>query len=144
MYIYILFLITSIFTFSCSYESEKKLHGINKINILEISIKNGKTTKSELISKLGPPSIKNPYTKNVHYYISQELKRNISKKDDLIKTIILEVIYDEDNIVRESNLAENKESKFSMNEDLQDNNYQTRTRFNFFKEIFDNMRRRNN
>ena len=62
----------------------------------------------------------------------------------MIKTIILEVIYDEDNIVRESNLAENKESKFSMNEDLQDNNYQTRTRFNFFKEIFDNMRRRNN
>ena len=143
MYIYILFLLTSIFTFSCSYELEKKSHGTNKLNILEIELESGKTSKNDVITILGPPSIKNPYTKNVHYYVSQELKRNISKKDDLTKTIILEVIYDDKNILKDSYIIENKGSTFTINESLEDNFYQSRTRFNIFKEIFDNMRRRN-
>tara|TARA_B100001741_G_C15999504_1_gene345935 strand:- start:81 stop:515 length:435 start_codon:yes stop_codon:yes gene_type:complete len=144
MYIYILLFLTSIFTFSCSYDLEKKSQGTNRINLLEIDVKQGITTKKEIISKLGPPSIKNPYANNIHYYISQDLQKNISKKDALITTIILEVTYNKKNLVKSSYRIETKGSDFKINEDIKDNNVVSRTRFNLFREILNNMRRRNN
>ena len=143
MYKYILLLTTLIFTFSCSYDLETKSQGTNKLNLIGIKLEKGVSTKSDIISKLGPPSIKSPYKINVHYYIAQDLKKNVSEKDELINTIILEIIYNDKDIVKSTSLVESKGTSFSINENLTDNITESRTRFNLFREILNNMRRRN-
>ena len=143
MYKYILLLTTLIFTFSCSYDLETKSQGTNKLNLIGIKLEKGVSTKCDIISNLGPPSIKSPYKNNVHYYIAQDLKKNVSEKDELINTIILEIIYNDKDIVKSTSLVESKGTSFSINENLTDNDTESRTRFNLFREILNNMRRRN-
>ena len=59
MYIYIILIITSFFLSTCSFdtknifEPETNNIGANKLDILDLKIKKGKTNKSYIIEKLG-------------------------------------------------------------------------------------------
>ena len=55
-----------------------------------------------------------------------------------INTIILEIIYNEKDIVKSTSLVESKGTSFSINENLTDNITESRTRFNLFREILNN------
>ena len=94
MFTKLLVLFITLFILSCGVKIDDITHGTNKLNLVEIKITKGVTTKNHLISTLGPPSIKNPYKKNIVYYISQNMKRNITKRDTFKEVVILEIVFD--------------------------------------------------
>ena len=141
MFIKLLVFLATLFTFSCSMQSENINYGTNKLNLLKTKIIKGKTSINNLIYKLGPPSIRNPYKKNIVYYISQNMKKNIANKNSFNEMIILEVILDEKNIVSDYKLIKNdKLNLYDINQDV-DKNFKSRDKFNFFKDMLDSMRR---
>ena len=137
----LLVLFITLFILSCSVKIDDITHGTNKLNLVEIKITKGVTTKNHLISTLGPPSIKNPYKKNIVYYTSQNMKRNITKRDTFKEVVILEIVFDKNDIVIDYNLTKNKKVKeFIINEE-KDKYFKSRDKFNFFKDMLDSMRR---
>ena len=149
MYIYIILIITSFFLSTCSFdtknifEPETNNIGANKLDILNLKIKKGKTNKSYIIEKLGPPSIENPFNKNIIYYISQDMEHEIAKSNKIAKLVLLEITFDKNNYVENFQLVEKDEIKqFVLNDDEDRNLTNDRTTFNFIKNLLDNLRRK--
>ena len=149
MYIYIFLIITSFFLSTCSFDTKNLFEpetnniGANKLDILDLKIKKGKTNKSYIIEKLGPPSIENPFNKNIIYYISQDMEHEIAKSNKIAKLLLLEIIFDKNNYVENFLLVEkDKIKQFVLNDDEDRNLTDDRTSFNFIKNLLDNLRRR--
>ena len=143
MYIYIFLIITSFFLSSCSFQAEKTSIGTNKLDILNLKIKKGKTNKSHIIKKLGPPSVENPFNKNVIYYISQEMEQKVVKTNKIAKLVLLEITFDQNNYVKTFQLVQkDKIESFDLNNYEDRNLNQGRTSFNIIKTLLDNLRRR--
>ena len=149
MYIYIFLIITSFFISSCTFnteklfKAEKTIIGTNKLDILNLKIKNGETRKSYIIKKLGPPSTINPFNENIVYYISQDMEHEIAKSNKIAKLVLLEITFDKNNYVENFQLVEKDEIKqFVLNDDEDKNLIDDRTSFNFIKNLLDNLRRK--
>ena len=128
---------------SCSLKPEKIDSGTNALNILNFDIKEGITKRSDIIEILGPPSLKNPFNKNVDYYVSQQMIKKIGEQDQIQKIIILELQYDNNQLVENFNLTKKDNvEKFNLN-DLDDSRgFDDRKGFNILKTLMDNMRRK--
>lgn len=134
-----------IFLLSCSFQFNKEIvnHGSNLKSIDKIIINEGKTEKSFIINKLGPPSFTNPFNQKNVFYISQEMKKEIGKVNQFKEVGYLEIFYNENDKVIKFNY---KKDNLPYNTDLSklnDNSIaEDRTTFEFFKNIFSNLRRR--
>ena len=149
MYIYIFLIITSFFISSCTFnteklfKAEKTIIGTNKVDILNLKIKNGETRKSYIIKKLGPPSTINPFNENIVYYISQDMEHELGKTRKITKLVLLEIIFDKNHYVKNFQLVEkDKIKRFILNDNKDKKFSDNRTGFRFLKDILDNMRRK--
>ena len=149
MYIYIYLIITSFFISSCTFNTEKlfkvekTIIGTNKLDILNLKIKNGKTRKSYIVKKLGPPSTTNPFNENIIYYISQDMEHELGKTRKITKLVLLEIIFDKNDYVKSFQLVEKDKIKRFVLNDSKDNKFSdNRTGFRFLKDLLDNLRRR--
>ena len=130
---------------SCSFQFDKEIvnHGSNLKYIDKIMINEGKTEKSFIINKLGPPSFTNPFNQKNVFYIAQEMKKEIGKVNQFKQVIYLEIFYNENDKVTKYNY---KKDILPYNLDLSklnDNSIaEDRTTFEIFKNIFSNLRRR--
>ena len=131
---------------SCSFSFDKEIvnYGPNLKSFDKINIIKGKTSKSIIIKNLGPPSFVNPYDNKNVYYISQMMNKEIGKINQFQKATFLEIFYNESDKIVEFNYKNvdlpndttlSKLDDKSINED--------RTTFEFFKNIFSNLRRKN-
>ena len=149
MYIYIFLIITSFFISSCTFnteklfKAEKTIIGTNKLDILNLKIKNGETRKSYIIKKLGPPSTINPFNENIVYYISQDMEEELGKTGKITKLVLLEIIFDKNDYVKNFQLVEKDKIKRFVLNDSKDKNFSyDRTGFKILKNLLDNLRRR--
>ena len=94
---------------SCSFSFDKEIvnHGPDLKTFDKIDIIKGKTTKSFIIKKIGPPSFTNPYNYNNVFYISQEMKKEIGKVNQFQETNILEIFYNDNDKIIEFNFKIN-------------------------------------
>ena len=131
---------------SCSFSFDKEIvnYGPNLKSFEKINIIKGKTSKSLIIKNLGPPSFVNPYDNKNVYYISQKMNKEIGKVNQFQEASFLEIFYNESEKIIEFNYKNvnlpndttlSKLDDKSINED--------RTTFEFFKNIFSNLRRKN-
>ena len=131
---------------SCSFSFDKEIvnYGPNLKSFDKINIIKGKTSKSIIIKNLGPPSFINPYDNKNVYYISQKMNKEIGKVNQFQQASFLEIFYDDNDKIVEFNYKNvdlpndttlSKLDDKSINED--------RTTFEFFKNIFSNLRRKN-
>tara|TARA_Y100000022_G_scaffold189672_1_gene189151 strand:- start:538 stop:984 length:447 start_codon:yes stop_codon:yes gene_type:complete len=131
---------------SCSYSFDKEIvnYGPNLKSFDKINIINGKTSKSIIIKNLGPPSFINPYdTKNV-YYISQKMNKKIGKVNQFVNANFLEIFYNESDKVVKFNLKNVNLPNDIVLSELDDKPIsENRVTFELFKNIFSNLRRRN-
>ena len=117
MYTIILLLISTVFISNCGLTPEKVTSGTNKLAILNLNLKKGETRKSTVLKNLGPPSIENPFNKDVVYYISQQSKKDIGRDNQLEKITVLQITFNKKNIVKDYNLLDShKIDKFELNE----------------------------
>lgn len=149
MYIYIFLIITSFFISSCTFNTEKlfkvekTIIGTNKLDILNLKIKNGETRKSYIIKKLGPPSTINTFNENIVYYISQDMEHELGKTGKITKLVLLEIIFDKNDYVKNFQLVEkDKIKRFVLNDSKDKKISDNRTGFRFMKDLLDNLRRR--
>ena len=132
---------------SCSLQFDKEIvnHGSNLKSIDQNTINEGKTEKSFIINKLGPPSFINPFNQKNVFYISQEMKKEIGKVNQFNEVSYLEILYNENDKVIKFNY---KKDNLPLNIDLskldEKSLAEDRTAFEFFKNIFSNLRRTNN
>ena len=128
---------------SCSLKPERINSGTNALNILNFDIKEGITKRSDIIELLGPPSINNPFNKSVDYYVSQQMIKKVGEQDQIQKIIILELQYDNNQLVENFNLTKKDNvDSFDLN-DLEDSRgFDDRKGFNILKTLMDNMRRK--
>ena len=130
---------------SCSLQFDKEIvnHGSNLKSIDQNTINEGKTEKSFIINKLGPPSFINPFNQKNVFYISQEMKKEIGKVNQFNEVSYLEILYNENDKVIKFNY---KKDNLPLNVDLskldEKSLAEDRTAFEFFKNIFSNLRRR--
>ena len=144
MYTIILILISTIFISNCGLKPEKINSGTNKLAILNLNLKKGETKKSTIVNSLGPPSIENPFNKDVIYYISQESDKEIGKDNQLKKITLLRITFSKNNIVTNYNLVDSQEiEKFELNELEDEQEFESRRGFKIMKTLLDNMRRKN-
>ena len=131
---------------SCSYSFDKEIvnYGPNLKSFDKINIINGETSKSIIIKNLGPPSFINPYdTKNV-YYISQKMNKKIGKVNQFVNANFLEIFYNESEKVVKFNLKNVNLPNDIVLSELDDKPIsENRVTFELFKNIFSNLRRRN-
>ena len=135
-----------LFLVSCSLSFDKEiinygpdLKSFNKINIIK-----GKTSKSFIVKQLGPPSFTNPYNNKNVFYISQQMNKEIGKVNQFKEASILEIYYNENNIIIEYNYKkENLPNDINLSELDEKSFEENRTTFEFFKNILSNLRRRN-
>ena len=131
---------------SCSLPFDKEIvnYGSNFKSFSQINIKKGKTSKSYIIKKLGPPSFINPYNNKNVYYISQEMKKEIGKVNQFQKANFLEIFYDENQTVIEfTHKKENLSNDVSLSELDEKSLAEDRITFEVLRNIFSNLRRRN-
>ena len=117
-------------------------NGITTVKIKEIKIEPGKTSKNNLLKRYGPPVFESVFNKNTIYYVSHvSTYKNLSdrKTTDLI---VLEILLDQNNVVETVNkFDKNDVSNINIsNKKTLDNNDKS---IMFFKEIINNLRRRN-
>ena len=143
MDIRIIIIISMILLSSCSLKPERINSGTNALNILNFDIKEGITKRSDIIELLGPPSINNPFNKSVDYYVSQQMIKKVGEQDQIQKIIILELQYDNNQLVENFNLTKKDNvDSFDLN-DLEDSRgFDDRKGFNILKTLMDNMRRK--
>lgn len=130
---------------SCSLSFDKEIikYGPDLKSFDKIQIAKGKTSKSFIIKRLGPPSFTNPYNNNNVFYISQEMRKEIGKVNQFKEASILEIFYNENDKVIEFNYKkENLPNDISLSELDEKSIAEDRTTFEFFKNIFSNLRRR--
>ena len=144
MYTIILLLISTIFISNCVFKPEEITSGTNKLSIINLNLKKGETKKSTILKNLGPPSIENPFNKDVVYYISQESIKEIGRDNQLEKITVLQITFNKNNIVQNYNLVNSNEvDKFDLNELEDDQEFDSRRGFKIIKTLLDNMRRKN-
>ena len=141
MYFLRLILIFVVFlNVSCSETVQK--NGISNLKINQLKIIPGKTSKENLINKYGPPVFESIFNKNTVYYISQVSSYKNLDNRKTIKLVVYEVTLNEKNIVQRVNkYSENDAAniKISTQKTQDDNN----SSIMFFKDIINNLRRRN-
>ncbi len=144
MYTIILTLISTIFISNCGLKPEKINSGTNKLAILDLNLKKGETKKSTILNSLGPPSIENPFNKDVIYYISQESDKEIGGDNQLKKITLLQITFNKDNIVKNYNLVDSQQiEEFELNDLEEEQGFESRKGFKIMKTLIDNMRRKN-
>ena len=131
---------------SCSFSFDKEIINYGPIlkSFDKIDIKKGKTSKSFVIKKLGPPSFINPYDRKNVYYISQKMKKEIGNVNQFEEASFLEIFYNEKDKVIDFNFKkQNLPNNFSLSK-LNDKSIEDdRTSFEVLRNILSNLRRNN-
>ena len=131
---------------SCSLPFDKEIinYGPDLKSFNKIKIVKGETSKSFIIKQLGPPSFTNPYNKKNVFYISQKMNKEIGKVNQFQEASFLEIYYNENNKIIEY-YYKNEDLPNDINlSELDDKSIsENRTTFEFLKNIFSNLRRRN-
>ena len=139
-YLKLFLMLIIFFNISCSQTIQK--NGISNVKIKEIKIEPGKTSRKNLIDKYGPPVFESVFNRNTIYYISHTSSyKNFSDRKTK-KLIVFEVILDQKNLVLKVNKYNEKDAvniKISNKKTLDNKD----TSLMFFREIFNNIRRRN-
>ena len=131
---------------SCSFSFDKEIvnYGPDLKTFNKVDIIKGKTTKSFIIKKFGPPSFTNPYNNNNVFYISQEMKKEIGKVNQFQEANILEIFYNENNNIIEFNFKKkNLPNDVDLSRLDEKSIADDRTTFELLKNILSNLRRRN-
>ena len=135
-----------LFLVSCSFSFDKEIINYGPIlkSFDKINIKKGKTSKSFVIKKLGPPSFVNPYDRKNVYYISQKMKKEIGNVNQFEEASFLEIFYDENDKVVEFNFKkENLPNNITLSKLNEKSIADNRTSFEILRNIFSNLRRNN-
>ena len=133
----------SILITSCSINQELTQYGYNEKYFSSLNIIEGQTSERLIIKKLGPPSFKNPYDNKNVFYVSQKMIKVVGKVNQFDNLSILEIIYDNNRVVKNYMIKKNKGNNFELSK-LKDNSFtENRKVFEVFKNIFSNLRRRN-
>ena len=139
-YLKFILILVIFFNASCSQKIQKT--GISSVKINEIKIEEGITTKSSLMNKYGPPVFESIFNENTVYYVSHVTSyKNLSDWKTL-NLIVFEISFNEKNIVnkiKKYNKFDSKNVKISKKNSLEKNN----TSIQFWKDIINNLRRRN-
>ena len=131
---------------SCSFSFDKEIvnYGPNIKSFDKIKIIKGKTSKSIIIKNLGPPSFINPYDNKNVYYISQKMNKEIGKVNQFQEASFLEIFYNESDKIVEFNYKNVNLPNDTTLSKLDDKSLvEDRTTFEFLKNIFSNLRRKN-
>ena len=131
---------------SCSFSFDKEIINYGPIlkSFDKINIKKGKTSKSFVIKKLGPPSFVNPYDRKNVYYISQKMKKEIGNVNQFEEASFLEIFYDKNDKVVEFNFKkENLPNNITLSKLNEKSIADNRTSFEILRNIFSNLRRNN-
>ena len=131
---------------SCSFSFDKEIvnYGPNLKSFDKINIIKGKTSKSIIIKNLGPPSFVNPYDNKNVYYISQKMNKEIGKVNQFQEASFLEIFYNESEKIIEFNYKNVNLPNDTTLSELDDKSLiENRTTFQFLKNIFSNLRRKN-
>ena len=131
---------------SCSFSFDKEIvnYGPNLKSFDKINIIKGKTSKSIIIKNLGPPSFINPYDNKNVYYISQKMNKEIGKANQFQEASFLEIFYNESDKIIEFNYKNVNLPNDTALSKLDDKSFvEDRTTFEFLKNIFSNLRRKN-
>ena len=122
-YLKFILILVVIFNASCSQNIQKT--GLSNIKINEIKIKEGITTKSNLMKKYGPPIFESIFNKNTVYYVSNITGyKNLSDRKTL-NLIVFEITFNNKNIVnkvKKYNKFDSKNVKISNKSSLEKNN----------------------
>ena len=139
-YLKFILILVIFFNASCSQKIQKT--GLSCVKINEIKIEEGITTKSNLIKKYGPPVFDSVFNKNTVYYVSHVTGyKNLSDRKTL-NLVVFEITFNDKNIVnkiKKYNKFDSKNVKISKKNSLEKNN----TSIQFWKDIINNLRRRN-
>ena len=139
-YLKFILILAVFFNTSCSQKIQKT--GLSSVKINEIKIEEGITTKSNLIKKYGPPVFDSVFNKNTVYYVSHVTGyKNLSDRKTL-NLVVFEITFNDKNIVKtikKYNKFDSKNVKISKKNSLEKNN----TSIQFWKDIINNLRRRN-
>ena len=131
---------------SCSFSFDKEIvnYGPNLKSFEKINIIKGKTSKSLIIKNLGPPSFVNPYDNKNVYYISQKMNKEIGKVNQFQEASFLEIFYNESEKIIEFNYKNVNLPNDTTLSKLDDKSLlEDRITFEFLKNIFSNLRRKN-
>ena len=136
------FILISVVFFNASCSQNIQKTGLSNVKINEIKIKEGITTKSNLIKKYGPPVFESVFNKNTVYYVSHITGyKNLSDRKTL-NLVVFEITFNNKNIVnkiKKYNKFDSKNVKISDKNSLEKNNVSRQ----FWKDIINNLRRRN-
>ena len=135
-----------LFLVSCSFTFDKEIvnYGPDLKFFDQINIKNGETPKSYIIKKFGPPSFINPYNNKNVFYVSQKMKKEVGKVNQFQEVSFLEIFYNEnDKVIRFNYNKENLPNNTTLSELDEKSIMEDRTTFELLKNIFSNLRRRN-
>ena len=139
-YLKFILILVIFFNASCSQKIQKT--GLSSVKINEIKIEEGITTKSNLIKKYGPPVFDSVFNQNTIYYVSHVTGyKNLSDRKTL-NLVVFEITFNDKNIVKKIkkyNKFDSKNVKISKKNSLEKNN----TSIQFWKDIINNLRRRN-
>lgn len=134
----------SILIISCSKNQEIIQYGNSQKYLSSVNIKKGQTSRKYIVKKLGPPSFKNPYNNKNVFYVSQKMTKEIGKINQFKSLSILEIFYDDNEIVKNFSIKENEGSNNLELSKLKDDSFTgNRKVFEVFKNVFSNLRRRN-
>ena len=131
---------------SCSLPFDKEIinYGPDLKSFNKIKIIKGETSKSFIIKQLGPPSFTNPYNKKNVFYISQKMNKEIGKVNQFQEASFLEIYYNENNkIIEYYYKSKNLPNDINLSELNDKSISENRTTFEFLKNVFSNLRRRN-
>ena len=120
----------------------KQINGIKFDKIKNFNIEIGKTSKSLLISKYGPPYFESPFKKSIIYYISQNTVYKNLSTPQVEKMILYQIYLDENGIVTKFNKYNEKDMvNLEIMQDGKEKKENTlRT---LFKQMINNLQRRN-
>lgn len=139
-YLKFILILAVFFNASCSQKVQK--NGLSSVKINKIKIEEGITTKSSLIKKYGPPVFQSVFNQNTVYYVSHVTGyKNLSDRKTL-NLVVFEITFNDKNIVnkvKKYNKFDSKNVKISKKNSLEKNN----TSIQFWKDIINNLRRRN-
>ena len=120
----------------------KQINGIRFDKIKNFNIEIGKTSKSLLISKYGPPYFESPFKKSIIYYLSQNTVYKNLSTPQVEKMILYQIYLDENGIVTKFNKYNEKDMvNLEIMQDGKEKKENTlRT---LFKQMINNLQRRN-
>ena len=116
-------------------------NGLSEKKIENFNIKIGETSRKNIISNYGPPIFEDVFNDNVIYYISHNTSYKTFDERKTEKLLVLEIKFDNKNIVQEIKKYSDKNSikiKVSENQDSSDMNFTQ-----FWKDLLSAFRRKN-